>query len=158
MAALRYGVRKTYEHSVGLSCCFRQHYAHHSHCRFLHGYAIQVTLDFCTYDVKADGWVVDYGGLKEVKAWITEKFDHKTLVAESDPEINNFRVLSSLGIIDMVEVPEIGTENFAKMIYEHVTEWLWTQPDYAARVCLRSVEVREHGGNAAYVENIAIPA
>ena len=31
---------KTYGHEEGLSCCFRQWRATHSHCRLLHGYAL----------------------------------------------------------------------------------------------------------------------
>jgi 6-pyruvoyltetrahydropterin/6-carboxytetrahydropterin synthase len=151
-----YGITKTYEHSVGLSVAFRQWRATHSHCRFLHGYAIQVTLDFCTYDVKEDGWVVDYGGLKEVKQWLVDNFDHKTLVASTDPELETFKNLHELGVIDLKIIPEIGTENFARYIMGYVDEWLANDPKYAERVRLRKVEVREHGGNSAYVERSAI--
>jgi 6-pyruvoyltetrahydropterin/6-carboxytetrahydropterin synthase len=124
----------------------------------LHGYAVQVTLNFCTTqdNVGPDGWVVDYGGLKEIKQWLADNFDHKTLVAKSDPYLNNLKQMHDLGIIDMIEVEEIGTENFARMIYDHVSGWLRNIPNYDA-VWLRKVEVREHNGNAAYVENRSIP-
>ena len=37
---------KTYNHNVGLSCCFRQWRAKDSHCQYLHGYSISVRFNF----------------------------------------------------------------------------------------------------------------
>jgi 6-pyruvoyltetrahydropterin/6-carboxytetrahydropterin synthase len=149
-----YGIEKTYEHSVGLSCCFRQWRATHSHCQYLHGYAIQVTLNFATAIVGEDGWVVDYGGLKEVKQWLVDNFDHKTIVANSDPLLGELREMEEIGLLQLTELPEIGTENFAAHIMDHVETWLKSKDQYKDRVFLRKVEVREHGGNAAYVERV----
>ena len=39
---------KTYGHEEGLSCCFRQWRATHSHCRLLHGYALSFRLTFAS--------------------------------------------------------------------------------------------------------------
>lgn len=150
---------KTYEHSVGLSCCFRQWRASHSHCQYLHGYALQVKLVF-----KADGlddrnWVVDFGGLKKVKQWLQDTFDHKTVVALDDPKITLFRELAIAKIIDLVEVSDVGCEKFAEMIFDYVTAWVdnYVSSAYGAGLSpaewrgakLDSVEVCEHGGNSA---------
>ena len=36
---------KTYKSSKGLSCCFRQYKAN-SHCQYLHGYSLEISLEF----------------------------------------------------------------------------------------------------------------
>jgi 6-pyruvoyltetrahydropterin/6-carboxytetrahydropterin synthase len=42
---------KTYGHNEGLSCCFRQWRATHSHCRLIHGYALAFKLVFATREL-----------------------------------------------------------------------------------------------------------
>lgn len=139
---------KTYTHAEGLSCCFRQWRATQSHCRFLHGYALQVEIKFAAETLDARRWVVDFGGMKPVKAFLQDTLDHKTLVAADDPELAQFRQMSDAGLIDLRVVPDVGCESFALLIHEFVTSWLETyEPGH--RVSVASVEVREHGGNAA---------
>ena len=43
---MAYYSTKTYGHNIGLSACFRQPHADHSHCRFLHGYSLQFKFTF----------------------------------------------------------------------------------------------------------------
>jgi 6-pyruvoyltetrahydropterin/6-carboxytetrahydropterin synthase len=142
-----YRSTKTYCHNVGLSCCFRQWRAQ-SHCNKLHGYAIQVGFVFEAEELDANIWVVDFGSLKEVKQWLEQTFDHKTLVAFDDPEYTLFMDLHSKGIIDMVSVNNTGCEAFAKLVYDMVVQWLQLTKQ-SPRVKLVSVEVREHGANSA---------
>jgi 6-pyruvoyltetrahydropterin/6-carboxytetrahydropterin synthase len=75
---------KTYGAEVGLSSCFRQHKAQ-SHCRLLHGYAMSFSFKFGALVLDERNWVVDFGGLKGLKAILEETFDHKTIIAEDDP-------------------------------------------------------------------------
>lgn len=140
---------KTYDHSVGLSACFRQWRAK-SHCNKLHGYALQVSFLFEAPKLDDRNWVVDFGGLKPIKAYLEEVLDHKTVVAEDDPDLVTFRGLHELGLIDLRVLPAVGCEAFASMIWHHTAEWL-AATEYCDRVILRSVEVREHAGNSAKV-------
>jgi 6-pyruvoyltetrahydropterin/6-carboxytetrahydropterin synthase len=138
---------------VGLSACFRQWRAA-SHCNKLHGYALSVGLVFEADTLDARNWVVDFGGLKEVKAWLAEQYDHKTLVAHDDPEHAVFQAMQVAGVADVLWVEAVGCEAFAKAIYDHVAEWLTFQgwggaAGRVGRVKLVSVEVREHGANSA---------
>lgn len=146
---------KTYTHAQGLSCCFRQWRATDSHCRFLHGYSLQVTITFRAAVLDHRNWVVNFGGLKKIKEWLESTFDHKTLVAKDDPELGRLRNLAGLAsfslqlygavpIIQLVEVEHVGCEAFAKIIYDHVAEEFLHHP--AEVEC---VEVREHEGNFA---------
>lgn len=138
---------KTYTHSVGLSCAFRQWRAE-SHCRFLHGYPLSIKITFAAEQLDERNWVMDFGGLKDIKHWLEHMFDHKTLVARDDPEFDTFLKLAERGIIVMRDVPATGCEAIAKLIFDHVAQWLLKQKANG-RVKLYSVEVREHEGNSA---------
>lgn len=138
---------KTYTHNTGLSCTFRQWRAH-SHCRHLHGYALQVKFTFGASELDANNWVVDFGGLKELKGWLEEWFDHTTLVAQDDPKLEHMQELDKLGVICLRIVPSTGCESFAAIILDYAEQWL-IDAGFAPRCFLVSVEVAEHGGNSA---------
>lgn len=141
-----YRCRKVYGHDLGLSCTFRQWRAK-SHCNKLHGYSLKVVLEFETCTLDDTNWVVDFGGMSEVKDWIKSKFDHTTLVALDDPEIEAFKDMQLKGLADLVELDSVGCEAFAKYIYDYVDEWV--SRNYKSRVSLSKVEVHEHGANSA---------
>ena len=139
---------KTFGHELGLSAAFRQWRAD-SHCRLIHGYALAITLTFEADELDKRNWVVDFGSLKSFKQQLVDTFDHKLLVAEDDPMIEEImRLKDVLGIADVVEVPATGCEAFAKLIYECAEIWL-KDAGYAPRVRMHSVEVKEHGANSA---------
>lgn len=146
-----YQVTKTYTSSLGLSACFRQWRAT-SHCRHLHGYALEVKLTFQSDELNALNWVVDFGSLKPVKEFLVDNFDHKTIVAQDDPELDRFHNLWEAGLVDLVVIPFVGCEGFAKYIADNVVAILQNvevQGDTDNGVFLKSVEVREHGANSA---------
>lgn len=143
---------KTYPHNIGLSVAFRQWRAE-SHCRFLHGYALQIELTFESEFLDVRNWVVDFGSLKSLKGILEDNFDHKTLVAEDDPHIEFFREAHVQGIIDINVVPHCGMEALAYMIFQVTEQWLedagYNSTDRT--VTLKSVKVKEHDANwAAY--------
>jgi 6-pyruvoyltetrahydropterin/6-carboxytetrahydropterin synthase len=137
---------KTYGHEIGLSACFRQWRAD-SHCRFLHGYALAVHLEF-EGSVDARGWVLDFGALRPIKAWLEETFDHRLLVAEDDPQLPALRALGDAGLAQIVVVPQVGCEAFAALVFTKVSAWL-RETGHGPRVRLVEVQVREHGANGA---------
>lgn len=138
---------KTYGHEVGLSTAFRQWRAE-SHCRHVHGYALGIKFIFAAQEVDRCGWVVDFGGLKDLKALLEDTFDHKLLVASDDPCLQTFNALHAMGGAHVVIVPATGCEAFARMIYDAAEQWL-LDAGFSPRVWLVSVEVSEHGGNSA---------
>jgi 6-pyruvoyltetrahydropterin/6-carboxytetrahydropterin synthase len=148
-----YRVTKTYDHNLGLSACFRQWRAT-SHCRFLHGYPLSFKLTFEAEELNENNWVFDFGGLKPVKAWLVENFDHRLLVAEDDPELPRLCALHGHGpdgqhqLADVLVLPAVGCEAVAKYVYDFVDQWLLSR-GHKPRVHLCEVEVREHAGNSA---------
>ena len=152
MTARRYYSAKTYTHSVGLSVAFRQWKAD-SHCKYLHGYALEVRLEFAAAELNDKSWVVDFGSLKPVKAWLEKTFDHKTLITRDDPALEWFEEAHKRGIIDLLTVEKTSSEGFAEMIFDHVLQWLVSEK-LSPRVRLYRVEVKEHAGNSAIVEAV----
>ncbi len=144
---MTYVSTKTYNHEIGLSACFRQWKAD-SHCKFLHGYALAIRLEFEADELDHRNFVVDFGSLKGFKGWLENTFDHKLLVAEDDPKRDELIKLADLGVADIVMVGATGCEAFAQMIFECAEVWL-KDNGYAPRVRMRSVEVCEHGANSA---------
>jgi 6-pyruvoyltetrahydropterin/6-carboxytetrahydropterin synthase len=130
-----------------MSACFRQWRAH-SHCRFLHGYALEIRLEFAAEILDELSWVVDFGALKGFRSWLENTFDHKTPVAEDDPQLELFQEMDREGIIQIVIVPATSCEAFAFMVSEVADIWL-KDNGYNPRVRLAKVEVKEHGGNSA---------
>lgn len=154
MMNVAYRSTKTFCHSLGLSCAFRQHGAS-SHCNMIHGYALQVKVTFEADGLDDKNWVVDFGGLKEVKGWLEKNFDHKLLVADDDPELELFQDMDGV-VADCRFVPKVGCEAFASEIFDYMTWWIDARinrhrSDDGPRVRLVEVEVREHEGNSASI-------
>ena len=130
-----------------MSAAFRQHGAT-SHCRFIHGYGLTVKLTFAANVLDHRNWVVDFGGLKDVKAWLEETFDHKMIVAADDPDKEYFASMDELGLAQVRVLPAVGCEAFARHVGIYVMSWL-VDRGWAPRVALIACEVREHDANSA---------
>ena len=146
-AAGLWRVVKTYDHDEGLSCCFRQWQAGHSHCRYLHGYALAFRFTFAARSLDARGWCIDFGGLKPLRAWLHDMFDHTLLAAADDPELPVLRALAAQGLVQLRVLPAIGCEAFAALAHGWASGFVGRET--AGRVRVEQVEVREHGANAA---------
>lgn len=145
-APLTYFSTKRYGHNQGFSCAFRQWRAN-SHCNLIHGYALSFELVFRAETLDDRNWVQDFGGLKKVKSVLETMFDHTTVVAFDDPEMEWFQEASKRGMIDLRVVESTGCEKFAELAYNLVVETLGLQDN--PRVKLFSVQVWEHEGNSA---------
>ena len=167
---------KTYGNDRGLSCCFRQWRATHSHCSTLHGYSIGIKLIFEADTLDDKNWAMDFGGLKEFKTWADHMFDHTLVIAEDDPMLDRFKEMSGWssnpehdnnpervqvepyrrsGVCDLRIVPAVGCEMFAKMAYDKMAALLASgEMRYPINpsVRIKSVEVFEHGANSAIYE------
>lgn len=147
MEHFKYKSTKTYGHEVGLSTAFRQWRAQ-SHCQKLHGYSLAFKFEFGTNELDERQWVVDFGGLKSLKSILEDTFDHKTIVASDDPELEWFKEAERRKILDLVVLPAGGCERFSEYVFEVTEMWL-RDAGFAPRCKLLSVEVREHGANSA---------
>jgi len=156
---------KTYGNDRGLSCCFRQWRSNHSHCSLLHGYSIGVKVIFECDTLDERNWVMDFGGLKEFKAWLEYMFDHTTLIAKDDPFLNTFIALSELTlqegssiveegrVVDLRIVDAVGCERFSELAFNKMQSIIDEQKEKGTllndTVRVQSVEVFEHSANSA---------
>jgi 6-pyruvoyltetrahydropterin/6-carboxytetrahydropterin synthase len=145
---MTYSVTKRYGHQEGWACVFRQHRATHSHCQLLHGYAMAFELTFASETLNELNWVLDFGGLKGIKSWLQMCFDHRTIIAEDDPDLPTFRLLHNAHLINLAVLPGVGCEKFAEYIYKYVAEELAPILE-RDKIHLVSVKVQEHEGNSA---------
>ena len=146
-----------------ISCAFRQAGASHSHCRFVHGYGLTFKAVFEAKELDERNWVMDFGGLKPIKAWLEDTFDHRLVVSRHDPLLSEFRELEAHGACQITVLANVGCEAFARHAGLYVQQWLndqeWNNAPgdvvkrfghYAYnRVNLHSMECREHENNSA---------
>ncbi len=83
----------------GYPCSHRQ-WKDDGHCSFLHGYDRWIELEW-RGERDYRGWVVDFGGLKELKQAFEHQFDHTCLIAEDDPYLSTWQSLHNYKVIDM---------------------------------------------------------
>ena len=134
---------------TGLPCAHRQ-WRDEGHCSLVHGYDRTVIMTFGCSETDEKEWVVDFGGLKEVKKWLEEKFDHTLLINEDDPMRSVFEEHDG-NLWRLTVMPNIGMEGSAKYIFDHVDPMIKEMTN--DRCWVVSVECRENVKNSAIYTN-----
>jgi 6-pyruvoyltetrahydropterin/6-carboxytetrahydropterin synthase len=144
----KYISTKEYSHIAPLA--YRQWRAD-SHCNKIHGYALSFKFEFECDELDVRNWAMDYGGLKPLKDFLEEHFDHVLLLAQDDPYYDEIKQLGLLGLAKITEVEKTGCEGLADYLYEYINTIFL--PNYGAqeaeRLWCSSVEVRETPSNMA---------
>ncbi len=138
---------KHYGHNIGLSAVFRQPNADHSHCHLLHGYSLAFTFKFGCDKLDNKNWAVDFGGLKPLKKWLEDHFDHKTALDIKDAHLEKFKELEKLDLMSIVLFDGVGAEKFAEHAFRFADNLITVKTD--GRCWVESVECAEHGANSA---------
>jgi 6-pyruvoyltetrahydropterin/6-carboxytetrahydropterin synthase len=134
------------------STAFRQWRAD-SHCKLIHGYRLQCKLWFTAEELDDKNWIYDFGGCKEIKNLLEKQYDHTTVVAADDPELDTFKLMSEKGMIDLrIAEKGVGIERTAEWVYENANKFVTEQTNNRVRVI--KVEVWEHEGNSAIYEEL----
>ena len=149
---IAYKYTSTKEYIDEFPCAYKQWKAD-THCSLNHGYAFSMKFYFGANELDKRGWVIDYGGLKELKQILKDQFDHRTLIAVDDPDLEKFKQLEKDGILKLTILPGMGCEKIADMLYKFVNGVFI--PDYfgegeADRVWCYKVSVRETQSNMAF--------
>lgn len=133
------------------SCAFRQWRAEHSHCKFLHGYQLKAKFWFGGESLDEKNWIVDFGGLKQLKEILQHQFDHTTCVAADDPELEMFMEMDKRRIIQLRIMPKgVGIERTAEFVWKAADEFVKQLTNN--RCWCEKVEVFEHEDNSATYE------
>jgi 6-pyruvoyltetrahydropterin/6-carboxytetrahydropterin synthase len=142
----------TKEYVDAFPCAYRQWRAD-SHCNKNHGYSFSMKFYFGTDSLDARNWAADYGGLRELKKILEDQFDHTTLVAEDDPELEFYKEMQNRKLAKLTILPSLGCESLADQLYKYVNGVyipdLWGQSE-SDRIWCFKVEVRETQANMAY--------
>lgn len=149
-----YKYTSTKEYVDEFPCAYKQWKAD-TWCNLNHGYSFSIKFYFGANELDKRGWVVDYGGLKELKQILKDQFDHRTLIAADDPDLEKYQQLEKDGILSLSVLPGMGCERIADMLYKFVNGVYI--PDHlgtgeAERVWCYRVEVRETQSNMAFRE------
>ena len=129
------------------STTFRQPLAK-SHCRFIHGYNLYAKFWFEARHLDENGWVVDFGALKQLRKRLKKQFDHTTLISRNDPLLNEFLALNEVGGINLKIMDSgVGIEKFAKYCFDQTNYYIKNMTK--DRCWVFQVEVFEHDKNSA---------
>ena len=144
------------------SCAFRQWRATDSHCRHIHGYQLKAKIWFGCNTLDDRNWVVDFGGLKDLKVILQGYFDHTLTVAADDPELELFKQLAAKDVVNLrVFEGGVGIEKTAEFVFILTQKYI--KAASSGRCWVNAVEVFEHAENSAVytnplvVGNIVIP-
>lgn len=137
---------KSTKRFTGFPCTHRQWKAE-SHCKFVHGYSREFYFEFECKEMTQEQWVVDFGGLKEVKNWLEHMFDHTFLVSQDDPYMETFKKLDKEGVIQMRVLPNAGMEGTAQYVYEQVNPMIKKITN--GRAWITKIQVSENDKNSA---------
>ena len=130
----------------GYSTAFRQWRATHSHCKYIHGYALKFKVWF-EGDLDEKNWVCDFGCFKRnrINEELAKQFDHTTVVAADDPHIEIFKKMDKLGLIQLRVMKHVGCERFAEWVYNLINDNIQKETD--GRISVLKVESFEGGTN-----------
>lgn len=152
--AVSYKYTSTKEYIDAFPVAYRQ-WRSDSHCNLIHGYAFSMKFYFGTNELDVRNWAADYGGLKELKQFLENLFDHTLLVAEDDPNMDIYKAMEARKMVKLTVLPALGCEALADMLYKYVNGVyipdMWG-PGEAERLWCYRVEVRETQSNMAFRE------
>lgn len=131
---------------------YRQWKASDTSCALVHGYCLSFRFEFESDTLDVRNWVMDFGGLSNLKNFLEEHFDHVLLCAEDDPHRDLFEQMGKAGIAKIEFVERTGCEGIADYLYEWInTIFIPTEfgNGESERVWCCKVEVIENEKNSA---------
>lgn len=133
--------------------CSHRQWRHPGHCAWVHGYSRSFHFEFGCDVLDECGFVVDFGGLKELKAFLDALFDHTLLLCTDDPLLPEFKAIEQKGGCSIVCLPYgIGMEGTARYLLESAEAHL-VEARETRGVRVLWVEARENSKNSATYHN-----
>lgn len=128
--------------------CAHRQYKHKGNCALIHGYSRSFHFVFGCVQQDACGFVVDFGDLKWLSAWLSQQFDHTLLIDKEDPFLSIFQDLHMKGACNLRTPPHgVGMEGSAQWCCEYADHELRART--RGRAWVVSVEARENEKNSA---------
>lgn len=121
---------------------------HDGHCKLIHGHNWSFEFTFIASERDANGFVMDFGKLKELREALNGWFDHTLVLNDDDPLRDPIKAfLQSLGLDNVVVVKDCSCEGIAMFAHSMANALVVKQTD--ARVRVKSVTVFEDSKNSA---------
>ena len=111
---------------------------------------MQFKFTFSCNELDNKNWVVDFGGLKPLKKWLEDNFDHKVVLDKNDPHLIDFYMVQEKGLCELNILDGVGVEKFAEHAFNKAQEIVHEMS--AGRCWVVSCECAEHGANSAIYE------
>jgi len=119
-------------------------------CAKWHGYDRSVHFEF-SGTTDEHGWIVGFGDLKPVKAFLEYYFDHTALVSANDPRMEDIIQAKEKGLVDLRVMPYgVSMEMSSIFVWEQVNPFIYFTTE--GRAWVSRVELREHDSNSAFIE------
>lgn len=120
---------------------------HKGHCRFIHGHNWGFEFEFEATALDECGFVVDFGGLKTLKSYLDETFDHRLVLNSDDPLAAQLNEAQELCGDSIITVPDCSCEGLAAFVLASAQTILSGMTD--GRVTVRRVTCFEDSKNSA---------
>lgn len=142
---------------LNMPCGHAQHFHRNEdgsvgNCAAVHGYDRSVEITF-SGEVDEHGWVVAFGGLKEVKDFLEYYLDHVTLLPADDLRIKTMppELYNSGGLLATLRILPYGVsmEMTAVFLWERITSYITHITE--GRCYVSKLQVFEHERNTGFV-------
>ena len=134
-----------YFHEIG-PCAYRN-WKSQTECYLLHGYCRSFKFVFGANTLDKQNFVVDFGGLKEVKRQLEDWFDHTVILQSDDPLVHTFKTLEQNMYCRVRTFPIISCEGLAQWVAAYVDYMI--QQRTSGRAWVISCEMIEAEKNTA---------
>ncbi len=99
--------------------CGHRVYGHESKCASLHGHNYRFHFEITANELDLIGRVLDFGVIKSTLCiWLEENYDHKFLLWQDDPILEQMKEIDPIGVISVPYNPT--AENIAKYMVEEI--------------------------------------
>ncbi len=123
----------------------RQH-KHAGHCALVHGHNWSFRFAFGAHRPDENGFVVDFGQVKFIRAWLDGEFDHACVFNRDDP-LRETIVAAAPGAFKVLLVESCSCEGLAEYVFHAIDPLV--REHTADRAFLTEVEVFEDSRNSA---------
>ena len=118
---------------------------HEGHCSKMHGHNWSIIIEFEAKELDANGFVVDFGNLKYIKAFIDEHLDHACLSSKEDSQVQDLSQSEYKDLFKILWVDNASCEGIAQFLFETFSQLV--KEKEAGRVSIRSLKLYEDEKN-----------
>ena len=120
---------------------------HEGHCSRIHGHNWSIKLTFASAELDSNGFVIDFGKLRYLKAWIDQHLDHACAISSQDPHLENMKQWEADGLIQLLIIESASCEGIAQHLFEVFDPMVREHTN--GRAWITSIELEEDSKNSA---------